>query len=391
MTNKLKEITKSEVFTGVLLIIATIVSLIIANSRFGEAYNNFFTYPIIGEFNVHLIINDFLMAIFFLFVGLEIKHEILYGRLSSFKKASFPIIAAIGGVLLPAIIFTIINLGTPFSDGIGIPISTDIAFAVGIFMILEHKLNPLLKIFLLSLAVVDDLISILVIGVLYSSNINVWCLLIAMIILLILFAMARNKIDNITIYLLVGLVLWFFIYYSGVHATISGVLLASSIPSKKFKKSKESMLNRLVHKLEPICNLFILPLFALCNTDIVLDLNANFSLDHTLILGIIAGLVVGKPLGIMLFTWVATKLKITEKPKGVDWLSVLPVSILAGIGFTMSIFVSEIAFKGNHELINLSKISILLSAVISIIITYIVATLINFYKKKEPNKPNLQK
>ena len=391
MTNKLKEITKSEVFTGVLLIIATIVSLIIANSRFGQAYNNFFTYPIIGEFNVHLIINDFLMAIFFLFVGLEIKHEILYGRLSSFKKASFPIIAAIGGVLLPAIIFTIINLGTPFSDGIGIPISTDIAFVVGIFMILEHKLNPLLKIFLLSLAVVDDLISILVIGVLYSSNINVWCLLIAMIILLILFAMARNKIDNITIYLLVGLVLWFFIYYSGVHATISGVLLASSIPSKKFKKSKESMLNRLVHKLEPICNLFILPLFALCNTDIVLDLNANFSLDHTLILGIIAGLVVGKPLGIMLFTWVATKLKITEKPKGVDWLSVLPVSILAGIGFTMSIFVSEIAFKGNHELINLSKISILLSAVISIIITYIVATLINFYKKKEVNKPNLQK
>ena len=313
MTNKLKDITKSEVFTGVLLIIATIVSLIIANSRFGQAYNNFFTYPIIGEFNVHLIINDFLMAIFFLFVGLEIKHEILYGRLSSFKKASFPIIAAIGGVLLPAIIFTIINLGTPFSDGIGIPISTDIAFVVGIFMILEHKLNPLLKIFLLSLAVVDDLISILVIGVLYSSNINVWCLLIAMIILLILFAMARNKIDNITIYLLVGLVLWFFIYYSGVHATISGVLLASAIPSKKFKKSKESMLNRLVHKLAPICNLFILPLFALCNTGIVLDLNENFSLDHTLVLGIIAGLVVGKPLGIMLFTWVATKLKITER------------------------------------------------------------------------------
>ena len=151
------------------------------------------------------------------------------------------------------------------------------------------------------------------------------------------------------------------------------------------------MLNRLVHKLAPICNLFILPLFALCNTGIVLDLNENFSLDHTLVLGIIAGLVVGKPLGIMLFTWVATKLKITEKPKGVDWLSVLPVSILAGIGFTMSIFVSEIAFKGNHELINLSKISILLSAVISIIITYIVATMINFYKKKEPNKPNLQK
>ena len=388
MTHKLKDIIKSEVFTGVLLIIATIVSLTIANSKFGEVYENFFKFPIIGEFNIELIINDFLMAIFFLYVGLEIKSEILYGRLSSFKKASFPIIAAIGGVLTPAIIFTIINFGTPFSDGIGIPISTDIGFAVGIFMILEHKLNPLLKIFLLSLAVVDDLISILVIGVLYSSHINVWCLLISVIIVVILFAMSKNKVDNIAAYFLVGLVLWFFIYYSGVHATISGVLLASAIPSKKFKTSKEPMLKRLSHKLEPYCNLLILPLFALSNTDIKLDLSANIALDHTLILGIIAGLVVGKPLGIMLFTWVGTKFNITEKPKGVDWLSVFSVSLLAGIGFTMSIFVSEIAFKDNYELINLSKISILLSAVISIIITYIVATVINFYKKKEPNKFN---
>ena len=391
MAHKLKNIIKSEVFTGVLLILATIVSLLIANSRFGEAYNNFFTFPIIGEFNIHLIINDFLMAIFFLFVGLEIKSEILHGRLSSFKKASFPIIAAIGGVLLPAIIFTLINLGTPFSDGIGIPISTDIAFAVGIFMILENKLNPALKIFLLSLAVVDDLISILVIGVLYSSHINVWCLLISMIIVVILFAMNKNKVDNISAYVLVGLVLWFFIYYSGVHATISGVLLASAIPSKKFKTSKEAMLKRLGHKLEPWCNLLILPLFALSNTDISLDLNANIRLDDTLILGIIAGLVVGKPLGIMLFTWVGTKFNITEKPKDVDWLSVFSVSLLAGIGFTMSIFVSEIAFKGNEELINISKISILSSAVISVILTYIVATIINFYKKKGSNKSNSRK
>ena len=258
-------------------------------------------------------------------------------------------------------------------------------------MILENKLNPALKIFLLSLAVVDDLISILVIGVLYSSHINVWCLLISMIIVVILFAMNKNKVDNIAAYVLVGLVLWFFIYYSGVHATISGVLLASAIPSKKFKTSKEAMLKRLGHKLEPWCNLLILPLFALSNTDISLDLNANIRLDDTLILGIIAGLVVGKPLGIMLFTWVGTKFNITEKPKGVDWLSVFSVSLLAGIGFTMSIFVSEIAFKGNEELINISKISILSSAVISVILTYIVATIINFYKKKEPNKSNSRK
>lgn len=388
MTHKLKNMINSEVFTGVLLIAVTIVSLIISNSRFGEAYMSFFTFPIIGEFNIHLIINDFLMAIFFLFVGLEIKHEILYGRLSSIKKASFPIIAAIGGVLLPAIIFTLINLGTPFSDGIGIPISTDIAFAIGIFMILEHKLNPLLKIFLLSLAVVDDLISILVIGVLYSSHINVWCILIAIIILIILFAMSKNKVDHIAAYMLVGLVLWFFIFYSGVHATISGVLLASAIPSKKYKESKESMLTRLTHKLEPFCNLLILPLFALSNTDISLNLGSNIAADYRLILGIIAGLVVGKPLGIMLFTWVGTKFNITEKPSGVDWLSVFSVSLLAGIGFTMSIFVSEIAFMDNEEWINISKVSILLSAVISVILTYIVATLINFYKKKAPNKSN---
>ena len=391
MTHKLKDIIKSEVFTGVLLIIATIVSLTIANSRFGEVYENFFKFPIIGEFNIELIINDFLMAIFFLYVGLEIKSEILYGRLSSFKKASFPIIAAIGGVLTPAIIFTIINFGTPFSDGIGIPISTDIGFAVGIFMILEHKLNPLLKIFLLSLAVVDDLISILVIGVLYSSDINVWCLLISAIILLVLLAMNKNKVDNIASYLLVGLVLWFFIYYSGVHATISGVLLAIAIPSKKIKSAKESMLTRLNHKLEPLCNLLILPLFALSNTAISLDLNANIALDHTLILGIIAGLVVGKPLGIMLFTWLGTKFNMTEKPKGVDWLSVFSVSLLAGIGFTMSIFVSEIAFDDNPELVNLSKISILSAAAISVVITYIVATIINFYKKKSPSKHNSHK
>ncbi|MBE6053899.1 MAG: Na+/H+ antiporter NhaA [Clostridium sartagoforme] len=391
MIHKLKGIIKSEVFTGVLLIIATIVSLIIANSKFGEAYNNFFTFPIIGDFNIHLIINDFLMAIFFLFVGLEIKSELLYGRLSSLKKASFPIIAAIGGVLMPAIIFTIINFGTPFSDGIGIPISTDIAFAVGIFMILKHKVNPLLKIFLLSLAVVDDLISILVIGVVYSSHINVWSLLISVIILLILFAMNRNKVGNIASYLLVGLVLWFFIYYSGVHATISGVLLASAIPSKKIKSSKEPMLKRLSDKLEPLCNLLILPLFALSNTDISLDLNANIKLDDTLILGIIIGLVVGKPLGIMLFTWLGTKFNITEKPKDVDWLSVFSVSLLAGIGFTMSIFVSEIAFDNNHEFINISKISILAAAVISTVITYIVATLINFYKNKYKSKPNYNK
>lgn len=319
-----------------------------------------------------MLINDFLMAIFFLYVGLEIKHEILYGNLSSFKKASFPIIAAVGGVLVPAIIYLVVNSNTKFSNGIGVPISTDIAFAVGIFMILKNKLNPLLKIFLLSLAVVDDLISILVIGILYSSGIKVEFLLLSAITFGILLTMNRKKVGNVLPYMVVGLLLWFFVYSSGVHATISGVLVAISIPSSKFINSQESMLNLLEHKLSPLCNLIILPLFALVNTAINLNMNIDYTSATTLIQGIMIGLVVGKPLGIMLFTWIGTKLHITEKPDGVDWLSVFCVSLLAGIGFTMSIFVAEIAFESNVDIVNISKVSILSASVISIFLTYII-------------------
>lgn len=328
-----------------------------------------------------MIINDFLMAIFFLFVGLEIKHEILHGNLSSIKKASFPIIGALGGVIVPAIIFLIFNANTEFAIGVGVPISTDIAFAIGIFMILRNKLNPSLKIFLLSLAVVDDLISILVIGFLYSSGIKLEFMLLSAITLGILILLNKKKVDNIALYMVLGLVLWLFVYSSGVHATISGVLLAITIPSKKLSKTSKPMTERLENKLEPICNFIILPLFALANTAINLNLDIDYNSSITLMSGIMMGLVIGKPLGIMLFTWLATKIRITEKPEGVDWISILSVSLLAGIGFTMSIFVSEIAFGYSEALINISKISILFASVISIIITYIVATIVYEYKR----------
>lgn len=329
-----------------------------------------------------MIINDFLMAIFFLFVGLEIKNEILNGHLSSFKKASFPIIGAIGGVLIPAVIFLIFNANTDFSIGIGVPISTDIAFAIGIFMILKNKLNPILKIFLLSLAVVDDLISILVIGLLYSSDINIGFLILSTLTFGVLILMNRRKIDKITPYMIVGMLLWIFVYSSGIHATISGVLIAIAIPSKKLKASNQPMMNRLEHKLAPLCNLVILPLFALANTAINLNIDINFNTNNTLITGIVLGLVIGKPLGIMMFTWLGTKLHVTEKPEGVEWISILPVSLLAGIGFTMSIFVSEIAFGGDGELVNICKISILLASIVSILATYLVSSLIYSYKPK---------
>ncbi|WP_394866522.1 Na+/H+ antiporter NhaA [Paraclostridium bifermentans] len=366
-----------------MLIVSTLVSLLIANSQHGEIYHHLLSkLPILGDFNLHMIINDFLMSIFFLFVGLEIKNEILNGHLSSFKKASFPIIGAIGGVLIPAVIFLIFNANTDFSIGIRVPISTDIAFAIGIFMILKNKLNPILKIFLLSLAVVDDLISILVIGLLYSSDINIGFLILSTLTFGVLILMNRRKIDKITPYMIVGMLLWIFVYSSGIHATISGVLIAIAIPSKKLKASNQPMMNRLEHKLAPLCNLVILPLFALANTAINLNIDINFNTNNTLITGIVLGLVIGKPLGIMMFTWLGTKLHVTEKPEGVEWISILPVSLLAGIGFTMSIFVSEIAFGGDGELVNICKISILSASIVSILATYLVSSLIYSYKPK---------
>jgi len=327
-----------------------------------------------------MFINDFLMSIFFLVAGLEIKHEVLHGNLSTLKKASFPIIAAIGGVALPAIIYFIFNKNTSYLSGICIPISTDIAFAVGVFYIFKNKLDPKLSVFLLSLAVVDDLISIICIGVIYSLNIKLPFLIIALIIFFLL--IIANKIFNvqsILYYLIAGLCLWYFIYLSGIHSTISGILLAISIPSSGH--SKISTLDRLQKILTPINNLFIVPLFAFANTGIVLVYNIDISSSYPLILGIIIGLCVGKPLGIILFTYIGSLLQITEKPKNTSWVSLFLVSILAGIGFTMSIFVSEIAFIHDLVLVDIAKLSILVASIISVISTAVCIYLYSVYLK----------
>lgn len=331
-----------------------------------------------------MLVNDFLMAIFFLLVGLEIKQEILYGNLSSIKKASFPIIAAIGGVLVPAIIFLLFNHDTEFSLGVGIPISTDIAFAVGIFMMLKNKINPSLKIFLLSLAVVDDLISILAIGVLYSSNIKYSYLIFAGLSIIALICLNKIlKVNKITPYLLIGLLVWFFVYSSGVHATISGVFIAMAIPSVRVNKNIPSLSEVLEHKLSPICNFIILPFFALVNTAITFGGGLPFASVDKLVCGVVIGLVVGKPLGIMLFSFIAIKLHLTEKPTDSTWSEVFCVSLLAGIGFTMSIFVSEIAFEIYPNLVNVSKISILGASIISILFAFIFTT-IHYKLKTKP-------
>ncbi|RDY23520.1 Na+/H+ antiporter NhaA [Romboutsia maritimum] len=362
---------------------STLLAIIVANTPLNKIYQYIFSgVNLIGEFNLHMIINDFLMAIFFLLAGCEIKHEVLHGHLSTVKKATFPVMSACGGVIIPACIYFLFNHNTKFVGGIGIPISTDIAFAVGIFMLLKNKLEPSLKIFLLSLAVVDDLISILVIGTFYSSNLSVKWIIGSLIIVCILAYMNKKlKISDSYPYLLLGLVLWYFVYRSGIHSTISGVLLAIVIPAKSYG-GRKPLLERLQEKIAPICNFFILPLFAFSNTAIKLGVKINYAELGTMVHGIIVGLVVGKPLGIMSFSYIGTKLHIIEKPENCSWISLLQVAMLAGIGFTMSIFVAEIAFVSNAQLIDTAKISILLAAVLSASLTYITTLVKPLFHKK---------
>ena len=366
---RLKQVNP-EILTSILLVSATILALIMSNTGLREEYHYVFNdIKIFGEFNLHLLINDLLMAIFFLVVGCEIKYEILHGHLSSVKKAAFPVIAACGGVALPAIIFLMSNYNTRFSNGIGIPISTDIAFAVGVFMVLKNKLDPSLKVFLLSLAVVDDLISILVIGIAYSSDINLVGIIGAIGVMCILIYMNKIlKVKKAMPYMVVGIALWFFVYISKIHSTISGVLLAMCLPANS-DNSDKSVLENVNDNLSPLCNYLILPLFAFSNTGINLSANVNYSELKTLIKGIMGGLIIGKPLGIMLFSYIGVKLHLIEKPKDTTWSSLLQVAILAGIGFTLSIFVTEIAFSGNQDIIDASKICILVSGVLSSTLT----------------------
>lgn len=384
-----KKSVNVEALTSILLLFATITALFIYNSPLKSIYNYLLEdIYIVKDFSIHTFINEFLMSIFFLVAGLDIKHEILYGNLSSFKKAAFPVVASIGGVLMPAIIFIFINRNSPFLNGFCIPISTDIAFAVGVFTLFSKMFNPALKVFLLSLAVVDDLISIMFIAIVYSLDINFTYLMIAFLILLtLIIANKLFKVESIIYYLLSGMCLWYFIHLSGVHSTISGILLSIAIPSKAYSY-KKSTLERMQYFLVPINSLFIIPLFALANTGISLTYNINLSEAKPLYMGIILGLCLGKPIGIMLFCYLGNLFRIIEKPKNISWQAIFFVSLIAGIGFTMSIFVSELAFIHNLTIVNIAKTAILISSSISIVtslLTISIYTYINKFKNKTNN------
>lgn len=365
-----QEFLKSGTAGGVILILCVVLSLLIANTGFGDAFNSFLAIEI-GyhsealhlEYPIIIWINDGLMAIFFLLVGLEIKRELVEGELASIKKATLPVIAALGGVIVPAIIYTSFNKNTEFAGGWGIPMATDIAFALAIITLLGNKVPSSLKIFLAALAIVDDLMAILVIAIFYSTSLQYEYLLYAGLLFVLLLVFNKLGVKKIIFYLIPGVFIWYFIHHSGIHATIAGVLTAFTLPTTP--DATESPLEKLEHLLVKPVNFLIMPIFALANTNIKYEEGMLEGLFTPLGLGIALGLLLGKPIGITFFSWLAVKLKISNRPHGASWKHILGVGMLGGIGFTMSIFIAILSFANATHILAEAKFSILTGSVLS--------------------------
>lgn len=366
ITKLFKDFFESEKVGGLILIACTALSLLLANSSFSQEYLHFWHTNINGHSLEHWI-NDGLMAIFFLLIGLELEREVYIGELSDLKKATLPIFAALGGMIVPALLYLSLNYGTETQSGAGIPMATDIAFALGILSLLGNKVPTSLKVFLTALAVIDDLGAILVIAIFYTNDLSLFNLGIALGIFGILLIMNRLKVRNLIPYLLLGIAMWYFMLNSGVHATISGVLLAFAIPfGNGDKKSTSYLLQHWLHK--PVA-FFILPVFALANTAIIINSNWHYALTHHYTIGIALGLIVGKFLGISIFSYAAVKSRICKLPEDLNWKSIFGVSFLGGIGFTMSIFITLLAFNDEEHVSN-AKIMILISSLVAGFIGY---------------------
>jgi Na+:H+ antiporter, NhaA family len=367
LTTTFKTFFESEKAGGILLVFVTILSLFLANSSIQSEYIQFWSTNV-GHHSLTHWINDGLMTIFFLLIGLELEREIYHGELSSIKNAALPIFGAFGGMLIPAGLFLLMNFGTATQNGAGIPMATDIAFAIGILSLLGNRVPASLKIFLTALAVMDDLGAIIVIAVFYTTTISFLNLGIALSILGVLFILNRMKIHNLIPYLIGGIAMWYFMLNSGVHATITGVLLAFVIPFGDGGKMTSSY--RLQHFLHKPVAFIILPLFAVANTCIAINSNWQEGLVHTNSLGIILGLVIGKPLGIFLFSFLGVSLGLCALPKDLKWKTIIGAGMLGGIGFTMSIFITLLAFKEPED-IAISKIAILIASFIAGILGFL--------------------
>jgi len=388
-----RDFFRSEQIGGIILIFSVFVSLSIANSPLGEDFANLlsakFGYSSSNldlEYSLAQWINDGLMAIFFLLIGLEIKREIIEGELSSPRKAAMPIFAALGGMFLPAAIYFIFNSNLETISGWGIPMATDIAFALGVLSLLGKRVPASLKVFLAALAIVDDLGAILVIAIFYTSELHWEQLLYSAGILALLISMNYLGVKRLFFYIIPGLFLWYFIHHSGIHATIAGVLLALTIPSNPIKRT--SPLEHLEHMIVRPVNFLIMPIFALANTNIRFESKMLDGLTSPLGLGIIFGLVLGKPLGVTIFSWIAVKSGIASLPSRAKWKHVFGLGLLAGIGFTMSIFIALLSFSDPDFNIE-AKFSILVASVLAGVSGYIFLNALNKKRKKRIRKARL--
>lgn len=352
----------SEKSSGILLIVCTAISLLLANSSYGADYSNWWQTHV-GGLSLEHWINDALMAIFFLLIGIELERELYSGELSNVQSALLPMFAAIGGIAAPALIHFSLNAGTPTQAGIGIPMATDIAFALGVLAILGNRIPASLKVFVVAFAVIDDLGAIIVIAVFYTAELSVGYLSAALAVWTLLCALNRLvRVMSLAPYLLGGALMWFLMLKSGVHATVAGVMLAFAIPFSAKDNDEASLSHRLEHLLHKPVAFIILPIFALANTAIFVSANWMQNLSSTNSLGIIAGLIVGKPLGVTLLCFVAVASGICRLPADLNWQHIFGAGILGGIGFTMSIFITNLAFAGDAENINASKMAVLLAS-----------------------------
>ncbi|ASM37840.1 MAG: Na+/H+ antiporter NhaA [Campylobacter sputorum] len=376
--NIIKKIINNEATGGILIIIATILALIFQNTILSSFYSDFLRLKsgiVIGDYKIIkpiiLWVNDGLMAIFFFYIGLEVKREILVGELSTPSKVALPVIGGIGGVIIPAMIFILLNLGDSFAlKGWAIPIVSDTAFAIGILLLLKSKFPPALKTFLLLLAIIDDVIAVVIIAVFYTSELSTLALVLATITICFLAYFNFKRANFPLPYIILGLLLWLFFLESGVHSTVAGVITAFFIPLQT--KNKTMLLNKIEHTLHPWVTFFIMPIFAFVNAGIALNLEAFKSLLHPVPIGIIIGLLVGKPLGIFAFSYAAIKFKITNLPKDTNYGQFFGLCVLTAIGASMSLFISSIAYEHSDIYNYADKLAILIASFIAAIAGYLI-------------------
>ncbi|MDP4626282.1 MAG: Na+/H+ antiporter NhaA [Akkermansiaceae bacterium] len=370
LTKTFQEFFKSEKSSGFVLIACALVSLLVANSAFSESYLAFWKMKVAG-LTVAYWVNDGLMAIFFLLIGLELKRELYKGELSDLKSAMLPIFAALGGIAFPALIHFGFNIGLPTAKGFGIPMATDIAFALTVLALVGSRAPTSLKVFLTAVAVIDDLCAIIVIALFYSAKFSVLFFGLSMAVLVVLAILNRRRVMSLPVYLIGGALMWFFMLQSGIHATIAGVLLAFTIPFTPKQDDVKSPSYIMEHNLHKPVAFLIMPIFALCNTGIVIGADWAATLASPNSSGIISGLLLGKIFGVSLFSFAAVKMGVCKLPMGMGWRHVTGAGLLAGIGFTMSIFITNLAYKPDTELINSSIMAVLIASVASGVLGYL--------------------